>query len=882
MGDASEASKRAREGSPRQGGAPSPQRARVADDAVGDAAAAPAPAAAPLAAALSAPPAPATAATGDGHHGHAPHGPHGAHSAPASGAPHHDDAPPPPPRSLLEQALDDVAPSLHLDFAEYEHVGQLGVGGFGKVLHMRRRGREPGAPAGIAVAVKQALGDDVADALSYEEELVKELLVYRRLGCPSDEEGWCVRCANPAPGRPRPCGTCARTRAAARRQPGATRALTHTHVLTCGTVRARSLTLRCPQHRCPLVRFLGLFTSPRLGLVLEMYGTSLHKVLFQQPPDFGSAARRTVARHVAQACRFLHEARAEGLATNGIVHRDVKPANVLVDATKGYAAKLTDFGTSRLMSVLALNCTMKRPAGTHAYMAPEVLNGSATKEQAPKVDVYAYGILLYELYSGKPPNSWYRQLESYREAFDNTGDALSGLMRVVLGGERPSLEGVGTQPGVRFSVPARVAALVPRCVAASPGERPTFRDICGALQRTRARLTVRYSPSLARGAACEVHIALRMDDAASALDGEEAAPSEAPSETAAAPVDDGMTCFDFIVPAREGDTCVIRLAPVASADAWMGSTTVVLGDALPPLAPGPAPLRSATLTVQPDWGQCPEAGHRSALKITWERRSVVPPSGPVPHAGTAAGSPLQPPPGGTPRSLSSSLGSLALRLAGERSLRTRWPSTKAVRRAAAVDNPDIFVSYRDVETGRMGNRFSLDELQPALEREGYSVFCYALQLRAGDAWVSVLTDGIEKAKAFIPVCSPTYADLSSSPWTSNELFHASRTAELRAEAAAAAAAKGLSKDDGGAAAADVAAAQAPPPPARPFLLPLWHSGIFPPPDTAAILGPLAARRVPAGPTSADAIIARGDLSAVIQELVAALKAAGVHPSRGAA
>jgi hypothetical protein len=191
MGDASEASKRAREGSPRQGGAPSPQRARVADDAAGDAGGA-APAPAPLAAALSAPPAPATAATGDGHHGHAPHG---AHSAPAAGGAHaaDDDAPPPPPRSLLEQALEDVAPSLHLNFAEYERVGQLGKGSFGTVLHMRRRGLEPGAPAGIAVAVKQASEDDVADALSCEEDLVKELLVYRRLGCPSDEEGWCVR-----------------------------------------------------------------------------------------------------------------------------------------------------------------------------------------------------------------------------------------------------------------------------------------------------------------------------------------------------------------------------------------------------------------------------------------------------------------------------------------------------------------------------------------------------------------------------------------------------------------------------------------------------------------------------------------------------------------
>ena len=79
----------------------------------------------------------------------------------------------------------------------------------------------------------------------------------------------------------------------------------------------------------------------------------------------------------------------------GIVHRDLKPANVML-ADDG-VVKLTDFGIARLTAMEATGAGM---VGTPAYMAPEQLTGSEVDARA---DIYACGIVLYELLTGRKP-----------------------------------------------------------------------------------------------------------------------------------------------------------------------------------------------------------------------------------------------------------------------------------------------------------------------------------------------------------------------------------------------------------------------------------------------------------------------------------------------
>ncbi|MBA2452656.1 MAG: protein kinase [Chloroflexia bacterium] len=91
----------------------------------------------------------------------------------------------------------------------------------------------------------------------------------------------------------------------------------------------------------------------------------------------------------ASALDYAHE--------RGIVHRDIKPENIMVDAAG--KVTLTDFGIANLTDEMSVTTT-GAVIGTPAYMAPEQLRGEPA---TPRSDIYALGILAYELLSGAPP-----------------------------------------------------------------------------------------------------------------------------------------------------------------------------------------------------------------------------------------------------------------------------------------------------------------------------------------------------------------------------------------------------------------------------------------------------------------------------------------------
>lgn len=157
-----------------------------------------------------------------------------------------------------------------------------------------------------------------------------------------------------------------------------------------------------------------------------------------------------MGRQVAIALETIH--------ANGIIHRDVKPQNIMLQSSG--QVKLLDLGLALMRRTDETGAAHSAsPAGTPVYMPPEQwLPGEPI---TPAADIYALGATLYELFSGRPPFS----------------ASVQGLKQAHLNQVPPSLIAVAPD------VPSEVARLIDRCLAKEPAHRPkSAGEIALALQ----------------------------------------------------------------------------------------------------------------------------------------------------------------------------------------------------------------------------------------------------------------------------------------------------------------------------------------------------------------------------------------------------------------
>jgi serine/threonine protein kinase len=165
----------------------------------------------------------------------------------------------------------------------------------------------------------------------------------------------------------------------------------------------------------------------------------------------GTLSDRQIGEVGADLCEALDHAHSRG-----VVHRDVKPQNVLVGEEDDSRAKLMDFGVARLADAAALTAPGD-VVGTLAYMSPEQAEGDAA---GPAADVYSLALVLYECWSGDNPNRRATPAATARAI----GARLRPLHRL-----RPEL-------------PRELSETIDACLQRRPGRRPSLEELGAALE----------------------------------------------------------------------------------------------------------------------------------------------------------------------------------------------------------------------------------------------------------------------------------------------------------------------------------------------------------------------------------------------------------------
>ncbi|XP_026167041.1 SNF related kinase b [Mastacembelus armatus] len=197
--------------------------------------------------------------------------------------------------------------------------------------------------------------------------------------------------------------------------------------------------MRLVQHPNVVRLYEVIDTPTTLYLVMELAeGGDLYDYILRHE---GGLAEGTAKRHFAQIVRavaYCHKLH--------VVHRDLKPENVVFFPKQG-AVKLTDFGFSNLFQpgkMLATSC------GSLAYSAPEILLGE--EYDAPAVDIWSLGVILYMLVCGVPP-------------FQETNDSETLIMIL----------------DCRYSIPEHVSGdcrdLISRMLQKDPSRRASLKEI---------------------------------------------------------------------------------------------------------------------------------------------------------------------------------------------------------------------------------------------------------------------------------------------------------------------------------------------------------------------------------------------------------------------
>lgn len=191
-----------------------------------------------------------------------------------------------------------------------------------------------------------------------------------------------------------------------------------------------------------IMGFVGFTAEPPYAICTEYIrnGSLWHILRDRHSKPLTGTQKTLIALGIAQGVMRLHQL--------NIIHRDLKSLNVLLD--KYMLPKVCDFGLSRFSNDESAEFFTVR-VGTCQWMAPELVVGVPYNE---KVDVYSYGMILWELLTGKAPFMGWNEIELARAVVHE-----------------------GKRPDIPAKTPEKLASLITACWSADPNDRPSMSDI---------------------------------------------------------------------------------------------------------------------------------------------------------------------------------------------------------------------------------------------------------------------------------------------------------------------------------------------------------------------------------------------------------------------
>ncbi|MDH5672918.1 MAG: serine/threonine protein kinase [Myxococcales bacterium] len=210
--------------------------------------------------------------------------------------------------------------------------------------------------------------------------------------------------------------------------------------------------------------------GPLYYIAMELLSGQDLAVRITEGGALAPAAAVSIAMQVARSLREAH--------ANGVVHRDLKPGNILLTRTEDgdEHVKVLDFGLAKRLQAAPETTDPNVVPGSPKYLAPETIRQEAIDGRA---DIYALGVTLYEMLAGSAPFDYENSLQTVLAHLEHEPPPLSE--------RRPDLH-----------IPPALAALVMRCLAKEPDQRPAdMQEVMDALRGLAHELGLRSDPTLA-------------------------------------------------------------------------------------------------------------------------------------------------------------------------------------------------------------------------------------------------------------------------------------------------------------------------------------------------------------------------------------------------